>query len=121
MWNNIIKYNYIDFFGISLMIHTLINKHNFRFSLIKMVYTFAKSTGKKPTWQMIKHCIKRNFGGFKHSKDQDPLAVFSKILRIVEKPSTIQTVCFDPKPHIFKLNQFLLKLFRSRFGLYGIK
>ncbi|XP_061169274.1 E3 ubiquitin-protein ligase rnf213-alpha-like [Saccostrea echinata] len=55
------------------------------YSLIKMVYSFAEKNNKKPTWLMLQHCIKRNFGGFEHSADQDPLAVFSEKLKTVEK------------------------------------
>ncbi|XP_056014152.1 E3 ubiquitin-protein ligase rnf213-alpha-like isoform X2 [Ostrea edulis] len=57
------------------------------YSLIKMVYSFAEKNNKKPTWLMLQHCIKRNFGGFKHSEDQDPLSVFSEKLTTVEKIS----------------------------------
>ncbi|XP_061169263.1 E3 ubiquitin-protein ligase RNF213-like isoform X1 [Saccostrea echinata] len=55
------------------------------YSLIKMVYSFAEKNNKKPTWLMLQHCIKRNFGGFEHSTNQDPLDVFSQLLTTVEK------------------------------------
>eukprot|EP00105_Crassostrea_gigas_P007930 XP_011422347.1 PREDICTED: E3 ubiquitin-protein ligase rnf213-alpha isoform X2 [Crassostrea gigas] len=57
------------------------------YSLIKMVNSFAKRNNKKPTWLMLQHCIKRNFGGFEHSGGKDPLAVFSQNLKTVEKIS----------------------------------
>ncbi|XP_062591685.1 E3 ubiquitin-protein ligase rnf213-alpha-like, partial [Saccostrea cucullata] len=55
------------------------------YSLIKMVYSFAEKNNKKPTWLMLQHCIKRNFGGFEHSTNQDPLDVFSQHLKTVAK------------------------------------
>jgi hypothetical protein len=58
-----------------------------------MVYSFAEKNNKKPTWLMLQHCIKRNFGGFKHSEDQDPLSVFSEKLKTVEKISKVQYIC----------------------------
>nr|XP_022293483.1 E3 ubiquitin-protein ligase rnf213-alpha-like isoform X1 [Crassostrea virginica] len=55
------------------------------YSLIKMVYSFAEKNRKKPSWLMLQHCIKRNFGGFEHSHEQDPVTVFSRNLKTVEK------------------------------------
>ena len=59
-----------------------------------MVYSFAEKNRKKPSWLMLQHCIKRNFGGFKHSDEQDPVTVFSRNLKTVEK--IIKVSCLMP-------------------------
>ncbi|XP_062574185.1 E3 ubiquitin-protein ligase rnf213-alpha-like [Saccostrea cucullata] len=34
------------------------------YSLIKMLYGFCGKNNRNPTWLILKHCIKRNFGGY---------------------------------------------------------
>nr|XP_034331576.1 E3 ubiquitin-protein ligase rnf213-alpha [Crassostrea gigas] len=78
--------SYLEVFGMVVSQREFYGLRDF-YSLIKMVYSFAKKNRKKPTWLMLQHCIKRNFGGFEHSGSQDPLAVFSQNLHRVEKIS----------------------------------
>lgn len=33
-----------------------------------MLYAFSVQNGKRPTWLMLEHSIKRNFGGFEDEK-----------------------------------------------------
>ena len=57
-----------------------------------MVYSFAKKNSKKPSWLMLQHCIKRNFGGFEHSDEQDPVTVFSQKLTTVKKIKIVSSL-----------------------------
>ena len=66
-----------------------------------MVYSFAEKNRKKPSWLMLQHCIKRNFGGFEHSHEQDPVTVFSRNLKTVEK--IIKVSCLIHKFSLKKL------------------
>ncbi|XP_061169142.1 E3 ubiquitin-protein ligase RNF213-like [Saccostrea echinata] len=49
------------------------------YSLIKMIYAFTVTNKRRPTWLMLKHSIKRNFGGTEEI-DIDPLKIFIKHL-----------------------------------------
>lgn len=51
-------------------------------SLIKMVYGFAHTNGKPPTWLMLKHAIQRNFDGYTCGENEDdPLSIFARELQ----------------------------------------
>ena len=47
-------------------------------SLMKMVYSFAEKSDKKPTWHELKHAILRNFGGLDKI---NPVEVFENTLQ----------------------------------------
>ena len=51
-------------------------------SLIKMVYGFAKKSGRLPTWHQLQHAILRNFGGL---DDVNPVENFASELNAVIK------------------------------------
>lgn len=51
------------------------------YSLIKMVYYMCHKSDTAPTWPMLEHAIKRNFGGLE-GKDWSPFEEFERQIHI---------------------------------------
>lgn len=62
-----------------------------------MIYAFTVTNQKRPTWLMLKHSIRRNFGGMEE-EDIDPLNIFERRLNSVTKIEQV----FDFKSFDFK-------------------
>ena len=70
---------YLELYNSALEIREFFGLRDF-YSLVKMVYGFAKRSGERPTWLQLEHAIRRNFGGL---DNVEPVEVFSK--HIVDK------------------------------------
>ncbi|KAJ7339377.1 hypothetical protein OS493_005771 [Desmophyllum pertusum] len=58
------------------------------YSLIKMVYSIAAKSGKRPRWHQLEHAIKRNFGGL---IEGDPVEIFKRYCLETDKENVTET------------------------------